>query len=202
MAVIYCKNTPWKSEANNVYEVTCHVSCVGTANMAEHRTRPRQRGHLLKVNNVADKHCLLALGSSIMTPPLVHLGREVIRRVVQADVFVETFANSFLPRESLSFAWTVLLLAMWTTSLIIPWPNAPGTNLVLTFRTPRTLGPLFERMVDELGLILTTLTRGPRRPKFLFILSNAFFAFILVTNILIPLLTLLYTLRVAARIRV
>lgn len=35
----YCKNTPWKSGANNAYEVIKHVTWVGTADPVEHHTQ-------------------------------------------------------------------------------------------------------------------------------------------------------------------
>lgn len=165
-------------------------------------TLPHDNGHLLKVQSMADKHCLFALGKTIITRPFLPLGSPVSLNVVQVVVFEDTLINNFLARESLCFAWTVLLLPIWTTPLINPLPQARGTNLVLTFRTPRSFGPFFERMGEPLGLIVITRTRGPRPPNFLVILSKALFALILVIKTLIPLLALPYTLRVAACVRV
>lgn len=110
--------------------------------------------------------------------------------VVHMVVLEETLINRFLPRVSLCDAWTVLLFLIRTTLLIIESLQAPGTKFVLTFRTPRGLGPLFESIVELAGLIVMTPILGPRVPSFPLMLSIALFALIFVMKTLIPLLAL------------
>lgn len=85
---------------------------------------------------------------------------------------------------------TVLLLVIRIILLTKLICSILGINLVLTFRTPRELGCLFESIGSPMGLIVTVPKLGPCRPSILVILATAFLAFILVISTLIRLLAL------------